>query len=223
MILLCLQTTSAFAQRDYDKDILNFGVKVGLNALSTTKYNMYYDDQLQDNKLYKNTNGYLANVFLRVNLDHFFFQPELEYNTFSQELKYSFPTEAYVASSFEQNTLDIKGNTLNTYGLVGYNFVKNGPYLFNVYTGICLTSVFQTSYHLNDDTKFTDKEDSYNFGGVIGFSFNISMVHFDIRYKLNGPNTNLDFSGIDGFPEEQKPFKIKKNENQLSFSCGVMF
>lgn len=221
--MLCLQTTSLFAQHSFDNDVFNPGIKLGLNALSTTKYDMHYGEQLLDDDYYRNTNGYIANIFLRVNLDRFFFQPEFEFNTFRQELKYMIPTEGDIRNSFDLNELDIKGSTVNVYSLVGYNFVKNGPYLFNVYTGICFSSVVRTSYELNNELKFTDKDLSYKYGGVVGFSFNVSIVHFDIRYKLNRPNTNLDFSKVDGFPEEQKLFKIKKNENQLSFSCGVMF
>lgn len=223
LIVLCsMSARLAWSQKTYDNDIFNFGVKLGLNALSSTSYKIYFEDSRLDNGKVVNKEGYHINAFARINLDKFFMQPEFEWARYKQNCVFALPISLEENTYEKPQTLNVKENTANVYVLVGYHIVKNGPYIINAYLGGGGRLNYKTKYELRN-TPFTDKDNRYNYSGIIGTSMNIGIIHFDIRYHFNFPNTNIKLSEINGAPDNYKDISFKKNENILSFSCGVMF
>lgn len=211
-----------WSQKTYDNDVFNFGVKIGLNSLTSTSYKVYFEDSKLDVGKVINKNGYLLNGFARINLDRFFMQPEFEWSRYQQECVFAIPISLEENTYENTQTLDMNENAANVYVLVGYHIVKNGPYIINAYLGGGGRMNYKTKYKFRDYS-FTDRDNRYNYSGIIGTSINVGIIHFDIRYHFNFPDTDINLSGINGTPEKYRNISFKKNENILSFSCGVMF
>jgi hypothetical protein len=223
--LLCLiawtgQTAYGQSYRRYDQQVFNWGVRFSLNASAIMHYNGSVDGEELLNETYTNKTGYGFYTFFRVNLDRFFVQPEIGWSQINKELAFTFPPETINPPATK---LAINLQTLNLNALVGYNITRTGPFVFNVITGASIRYKHNVHYDMNVQTDFQDSRNRYNPFGVIGFSTNISAVHFDVRYELSMWNTNIRFSDIPDSPDALQKVVIRKNENIISFSCGVMF
>ena len=214
--------TSHAQQNRYNHHVFNVGLRLGFNALSMNSYQAHIEDLELVNLSYKNQTGYGASLFFRINLDHFFVQPGIEWNLNQQELSFSLPAGEDLWQS--PTKLSIKIKTLSVDALVGYNIIKSGPFLINVIAGPSFQYDYRTNYNMNfTDSGFIDKTPKYNTFGIVGFSVNIAKLHFDIRYGICLFNTNINFSDISNTFESIKDVSIRKSENILSFSCGLMF
>jgi hypothetical protein len=202
---------------------VNFGIKAGVNALSTNYYDPYFGENSLSNGSFTNKNGYLVSAFMRINYDRVFLQPELTWNYYLQECFFSLPIEDTENEYYPETKLDIDSRSLNANILFGYNIIKSNPFLFNFYIGTSFKGIYSRDYDTNFGRKFSENEVLLNYTGIVGLSLNISKLHFDMRYELNQSNTNLDLSKIPDFPEKFHGVTLKKNENILSFSCGIMF
>ena len=200
---------------------INWGFKLGLNALSTTSYEAYSGEEILPNSSYVNKNGYLINAFVRFNLQSIFLQPEIAWNNYRRECSFALPAEntnGYLpATSF-----DLNSKAVNVNFLVGYNIVDDRPYLLGFFIGTSFIGTYKTNYSSNID-HFSNDKLRLNYAGILGFYINISNIHFDFRYEFNRPNTNLDFGEVSGSPYSYRSIVLEKNENILSFSCGLMF
>ena len=201
---------------------INWGLNVGINALSSSNFEVYQGDTKLDEASYRNKIGFTGSTFFRFNLGDLFLQPEATYY-YSQE-KISLgqlpDTENYYGSV--RSAFDVSHHSLLVPVLAGYNIIKQGRYLFNVYLGPSFQYHYKTSFN-QMNSKFVDTSPQYSINGIIGISYNISHIFFDFRYMINYPNTNVNFNKIPDSPEFLKDISIKKNENMLSFSCGLMF
>lgn len=218
LIFLFATENQSSAQSKY----LNYGFKVGLNALSTIKYDTYYEEDTTSGSFYTNKNGYVIGAFFRVNYSHLFLQPEVAWNFHQQVCGFMVPSKSK-ADAYLPKSLDINMDALNADLLLGYNIIKNKPFLFDVYVGASLKWTYKIKYEISEEHEYSGKSDILCYAGIIGFSAVISNLYFDFRYELNQPNTNLDFSSIPDIPEDYRGVLLKKNENILSFSVGVMF
>jgi len=201
---------------------VNYGFKIGLNALSTIRYNTFYAGDTTSGGSYTNKNGYLIGAFFRVNYSQLFLQPEATWSYHQQGCGFMIPN-ANNSSTFLLRSLDIDMDALNANLLLGCSIIKNKPYLFDAYIGASLKWTYKIRYKINDEQIYSGKSDFLCYAGIIGFSVNISKLYFDFRYELNQPNTNLDFNKIPGIPEAYRGVFLEKNENVLSFSIGMMF
>jgi len=218
LVFLFVNKNQSFAQFER----VNYGFKIGLNALSTIKYNTYYAGDTTSGGSYTNKNGYLIGAFFRVNYSKLFLQPEATWNYHQQGLGFLIP-DANNSSTFLSRSLDLDMDAVNANLLLGYSIIKNKPYLFDAYIGASLKWTYRIKYKISDQQTYSGKSDFLCYAGVFGFSVNISKLYFDFRYELNQPNTNLDFSKISGIQETYRGVFLEKNENVLSFSIGMMF
>ncbi len=205
--------------RKNEYPVINWGVKVGLNALTSTHYRVYSGENRLDNTSITNKIGYQGSLFLRINLGNFFMQPEISWDYYRESCSFPAPFNGNPA---EIATLDIKNNYAGLNALAGYNIIKDGPYLFNGYIG----SSFKYSYLRNYSvmgSEFKDLDKDYNINGIVGFSIHISKLYLDIRYEVSRPNTDIHFEKVEEAPGYLKDITIEKNENILTFSCGMMF
>ncbi|MDR0866610.1 MAG: PorT family protein [Candidatus Symbiothrix sp.] len=203
--------------------IFNYGLKVGLNAPATTRYSAIFDETPLTNESFHNKTGYDVNAYFRINIDYFFMQPELEWRLLKQNISFSVPAE--LTTDLTSTEFSITAQTANTNVLVGYNIVKNGPFLLGAYIGPSFRCNFNTRY---DDIReihpgFTNKNLQYNIYGAAGFSIIIAKVHFDIRYKIGFLDADIHFNEMEESSETLEKLSLHKRENILSFACGVMF
>jgi hypothetical protein len=218
LIFLFVTTSQSFAQSKR----FNYGFKIGLNALSVIKYNTYYAGNITSGNSYANKNGYLVGAFFRVNYSHIFLQPEMAWNFHRQKCGFMLPNESNTEEYLPQN-MNINMDAVNTNLLLGYNIIKNKPYLFDVYIGTSLKWTYKIKYGITEEYSYFGKSDFFCYAGIFGFSISISKLYFDFRYEINQPNTNLDFSNMLNIPETYRGVFLEKNENILSFSIGMIF
>jgi hypothetical protein len=207
------------SQENYEYPVINWGIKGGLNAISPNYYYPYNRGEEMENGAYDNRVGFFASGFIRINLGSFFMQPELVWNTYNQGLSFDLPDEDMIRDT----NLKLNYNTINLNMLIGYNIIKNGPFLINTYLGTSYKYNYRTDLSIDNKSNYSDTNPHYNYLGIIGLSLNISFAHFDIRYAMNLPDTDLNFNDFSNIPDPFKNVFIHKNENILSFSFGVMF
>ncbi|MDR2691526.1 MAG: PorT family protein [Dysgonamonadaceae bacterium] len=217
LIFLFGTGNQSFAQ----SELLNYGFKVGMNALSPTQYQTYYAGDSTAGS-YINKNGYLAGAFFRINYNRVFLQPEVIWNFHRQQCGFMLP-DTNAENIYLPKTLNINMDAVNTNLLAGYSMIKNKPYLCDIYLGASLKWTYKIKYEITEEHDYSAKSNFSCYAGVIGFSVSISKLYFDFRYEINQPNTNLDFSKILGISDPYQSVFLEKNENILSFSCGIIF
>lgn len=200
----------------------NWGFRFGLNATSVTKYSAYQGNEILTNSSYTNKTGSLLIGFARFNINRVFLQPEVAWNEYHRTCSFAFPIENS-NSYFPSINLNINSKAVNTNFLVGYNIVYNYPFLFGFYFGSSFIGTYGTNYSMGTGKTFTKTGLLLNYSGILGFSINISRIYFDLRYEMSLPNADLAIKDIPDFPEDYQNVKIKKMEDILSLSFGVMF
>ncbi|MDR2682976.1 MAG: PorT family protein [Dysgonamonadaceae bacterium] len=221
--LLILAGTSVSGQEQYsfNRKTVNWGFKIGLNANAIMRLRGMQGEEELMNVSFRNKSGCDITGFFRVNLDRFFMQPEIGWSVLNKDILFSFPSNESYSQS---NELSFHSRIVNANGLIGYNITKSGPFVFNVFTGTSLHYQYDTHFSLlYPKSEHRSMTPVYNAYGVVGFSMNISNVHFDIRYAISVFPSNLDFNTIADKPERLEGVSLQKSENILSFSCGVMF
>jgi hypothetical protein len=224
IIMSFVMGSDCFAQ----KTRINFGAKVGINALSTNYYEPYFEETPLPKGSYTNKNGYLLNAFIRINYDNIFLQPELGWSRYRQNCFFTLPADIatvnHVADERGFSTsLDINSNSLNANILAGYNVIRKAPYLFNFYVGTSFKGIYSRDYVENLSQTFSENEPLFDYTGILGISMNISKLHFDMRYEFYQSDRVFILNKVPDFPEKYRGITLKKTENILSFSCGIMF
>ena len=201
----------------------NFGIRLGLNAVSIKSYEAFTANEVLPNSSYINKNGYMITTFVRFNMKRIFLQPEIEWNECNRTYSFSLPSENNEGYS-QPADLNINSSALNANFLAGYNIVYDYPFLFGIYTGVAFVGNYKNNYSLEFEPNelYIKKDFVLNFTGVLGISINISKIYFDLRYEMGLPN-DLILREIPNFPEKYQNVKIRRTESILSFSCGVMF
>ena len=117
---------------------INFGAKGGFTAslflVSDLSINGTHVEQVQNN--YKI--GYFASLFMRINFDRHFLQPELSYTinrcniTFDKPLPVDNAPEGTLP---EQGSITSSIHSVEIPVIYGYNIIKDGPYSLAVFGG----------------------------------------------------------------------------------------
>lgn len=218
-LLGLLALPSAHAQEEH---AFNWGIRAGLNAMTPiSAYSAHWGDVELENVNIKNKAGFNAAVFTRINLDQFFFQPELCWNTHQEEVSFTIPEG--VGIELKASTIDLDSYSANIGMLMGYNLINNKPYLFNIMLGTSYKYNYMTNFKFDNNMEFSTYKPDYSYLAIVAVSFSIDKFYFDVRYEYNFPNTKIDFGDLDDSPESIKSLKIDKNENIITFSVGVMF
>ena len=200
----------------------DWGIRLGLNATSITSYKAYQADEILTNSSYTNKNGYSITGFARYNFNKMFLQPEISWNEYNRTCSFSLPVEN-TGNYYPPVNLNIHSKTINPNFLIGYNIVKDYPFLFGAFVGISVIGTYRTNYSMEWEQSFSKTGLSLDYSGILGFSINISKIYFDLRYEMTLPNAKLDLKEIPNLPENYQDISIKKTEAILSFSFGVMF
>jgi len=200
----------------------NWGVRLGLNAVSITSYKAYQAGDVLTNSSYTNKNGYLITGFARFNINRIFLQPELSWNDYRRTCSFALPIENSTGY-YPSVDLNIHSQTVNANFLIGYNIVHDYPFLFGIFAGASTMGTYRTDYSMDAGRTFFKNNLLRNYSGILGCSINISKIYFDLRYEMTVPITNFNLNEIPDFPEDYQNISIRRTEAILSFSCGVMF
>lgn len=223
ILMLLLPIISSAQQVHKERIKLNAGLKVGFHAYTynSTSFGIEgyeYDDRIiQSNKI-----GYSVSPFIRISRKRLYLQTETTFSLSNHHFEFKGkPTDDIENDAIPQYTL--KAYSLQVPLLVGYHFVKSGPYLMSFFTGPKANFTFTA--HDEQEFKHFIYEDLHDdirpltFYWEIGLGVSISNFCFDFTYDI-GFNNNT--RGITS-KEQGKIFPAKRTDNQLSFSVGIEF
>ena len=235
VILLMLVALPIVAQqrdlKDYagDKKV-NFGVKGGFNSSMMLISHLSVDGQNISNIQNEYKIGYFASLFMRVNFDRHFLQPELSYNINQCEIHFSAPKSDDLIATPHQYAISSRISCFELPILYGYNFVKEGPYQMAVFGGPKIRYFWdkhsENQYHNFYQTSIKEEMYPLNLSMTMGIAVTISRIFFDFRYDIGLHNISkkLDYSPnklIDVPGDEQ--IRFHRRYNTLSFSLGLYF
>ena len=235
VILLMLVALPIVAQqrdlKDYagDKKV-NFGVKGGFNSSMMLISHLSVDGQNISNIQNEYKIGYFASLFMRVNFDRHFLQPELSYNINQCEIHFSAPKTDDLIATPHQYAISSRISCFELPILYGYNFVKEGPYQMAVFGGPKIRYFWdkhsESQYYNFHQTSIKEEMYPLNLSLTMGIAVTISRIFFDFRYDIGLHNISkkLDYSPnnlIDVPGDEQ--IRFHRRYNTLSFSLGLYF
>ena len=182
--------------------IVNFGVKGGFTAslflVSDFSINGQEIKEVQNN--YKI--GYFASVFMRINFERHFIQPEISYSVNRCNILFDKPQAegAPEDTPLEQASITSSIHSIDIPVIYGYNIIMDGPYSLAV---LNLT---------------------------LGVAITISRVFFDFRYDIGLHNISKKITytspELTPSPGEEIPdneIRFHRRDNVLSFSLGMFF
>lgn len=215
---------------------VNFGVKGGFTSslflVSNFSVNGTAIDEVQNN--YKI--GYFGSLFIRINFDRHFLQPEISYNvnrcniTFEKPLPTGTPPEVFLAESSITSTI----HSIDIPVIYGYNFIKEGPYNLAAFGGPKIRYIqgnrSDVSFENFDQLNIREELRPLNLSLTVGVAVTISRIFFDFRYDIGLHNISKRVSyeaPTNGNPAEgvdpNHEIHFHRRDNVLSFSLGVFF
>jgi len=215
---------------------VNFGVKGGFTSSLFLISGLNVDgvpiEELQNN--YKI--GYFGSLFMRINFNRHFLQPEISYNinrcniTFERPLPARDSTrprsvEASITSSIHSIDFPV---------IYGYNIIKEGPYRLAVFGGPKIRYIRNKKSDITFDNfnqeNIREQLHPFNISFTSGVSVTISRIFFDFRYDIGLHNiskrvTYNTLTDEHNSTDETAKYGIhfKRQDNVLSFSFGVLF
>ena len=207
---------------------VNFGAKGGFTAslflVSDLSINGQRIDQIQNNYQI----GYFASMFMRINFDRHFLQPELSYTINRCNITFDKPLPTDISG-------DIPADTPTDPPVIyGYNLIKEGPYSLAVFAGPKLRFIWDKKSKVTFENFNMDNihEELYPFNVslTLGVAVTISRIFFDFRYDIGLHNISkkitYDMPELQPSPGENMPdqeIRFTRRDNVLSFSFGVFF
>lgn len=234
-ILFMLVALPGIAQqrdlKDYvgDKKV-NFGVKGGFNSSMMLISHLSVDGHNISNIQNEYKIGYFASLFMRINFDRHFLQPELSYNINQCEIHFSAPKTDDLIATPHQYAISSRISCFELPILYGYNFVKEGPYQMAVFGGPKIRYFWdkhsENQYHNFHQTSIMEEMYPLNLSMTMGIAVTISRIFFDFRYDIGLHNISkkLDYSpnNLIDVPDDEQ-IRFHRRYNTLSFSLGLYF
>lgn len=213
---------------------INFGAKGGftssLSFISAFNINGTDIDEVQNN--YKI--GYFASIFMRINFDRHFLQPEISYNINRGNITFEKPQSGNtIAGSIHQEaSITSKIHSIDFPILYGYNIIKEGPYSLAIFGGPKIRYIWgkksEITFDNFDQKNIREKLRPLNLSFTVGTSVTISRIFFDFRYDigLHNISKHVTCDTPDNSLEAEtatNEIRFHRTDNVLSFSFGVFF
>lgn len=215
---------------------VNFGVKGGFTSslflVSNFSVNGVAIDEVQNN--YKI--GYFGSVFMRLNVERHFLQPEISYNINRCNITFekSLPDDAPVGAIPEEASITSSIHSIDIPVIYGYNIIKEGPYSLAIFGGPKIRYIWSRKSEITfenfDQQNIKEKLRPLNLSITAGVAVTISRIFFDFRYDIGLHNISkhvtYDVSSngnINTEADSNNEIRFNRRDNVLSFSFGVFF
>ncbi len=231
LILSCTLMEAQNIMRIENK-MFNVGAKVGFNATFPIINSLSINGQEAEEINMEYKIGYLASFFCRINIERFFLQPGISWSRSEGDIRFTIPQDMTNASSAGEelassNRLGIQTNSIEMPIMVGFNWVKSGPYGLSVMVGPKLKYNYDNAYSLESSTTQIDYANENTPFGVniaAGVGVNIGRLFFDFIYEFGLNQMESEFERIDNpLPETNYDITIDKRTNMMSISLGFLF
>ena len=174
--------------------------------------------------------GYFGSFFWRINMKkHHFIQSEIVYNIAKGSI--SAPRSKEYEDVLADNVL-IKSylHSFNLPILYGYKFIDINPYGMAFFVGPEVSYIWR-KYSKSEYSGFYQQQIAeniypFNAHAVLGLAVNVSNIFFDFRYgiALHNMVKGLQFdSASTTEPYNRQSIVLKRRNNELSFSVGIIF
>lgn len=231
--LVLLPTASARAQDVAQGDSVSgrpfsvsFGVRGGFTSsllrASQFSINEMEVDEVQN--YYKI--GYFASLFMRINLNRHFLQPEVAYSITRCDITFQKPNALEGDMSSIQSSL----HSIDIPLLYGYNIIKEPPYSLAVFGGPKLRYIWSKKSNITfvnfDQPDMRETLYPLNLSLTLGVNVSISHIFFDFRYDIGLRNISklVTYTPyLIGNETDVSRISLQRTENVLSFSLGVLF
>lgn len=205
---------------------INYGIKAGFNStliiLPHLQTNGQSINEVQNN--YKI--GYLGALFMRINFDRHFVQPELSYNISRGDMSFEQPSTKELSIESTLHSIDVPI-------LYGYNIIKEDPYGMAIFAGpkmrFLLNKPSEVEFHNFDGADYSERLRTLTFSATLGVAVTISPIFFDFRYDIGLHNISRRIKSkpteTPSTPENTENIapSYHRRDNVLSFSFGVLF
>lgn len=229
LLLACLSGSAQNILQNYDKPY-NFGVRVGFNSAFPIVQSLMIDNEsVGDYRIHYKV-GYLAAFTFSVNINRFFIQPSVSWYRNNAEIQFDNPflptTNITTQSPEAMLRLSSEINSLEVPILVGYHFVKEGPYAMSFKFGPKAIYHYKSDYSLNSSTISLQHERNnipyaINFVSAVGVS--IGRLFLDFSYEFGLHSVHSDFSYTNTQTGDVGTLYLSQRTNSLSFSLGFLF
>jgi hypothetical protein len=207
---------------------VNFGIKGGFTSslflVSDLVLNGTVIDEVQNN--YKI--GYFGSVFMRINFERHFLQPEISYNI--NRCNITFEKPAAEDAPLEMASITSEIHSVDIPVIYGYNVIKEGPYSLAVFGGPKFRYIWnkksEVTFENFDQQGIKERLRPLNLSFTLGVAVTISRIFFDFRYDIGVHNISRKVTYDDGVVEGDPPadeIRFHRRDNVLSFSFGVFF
>lgn len=208
----------------------NVGVRAGFNSsmFIIDRFTVGGNDIMNIQNNYKV--GYFGAFFCRINLKkHHFLQPEVIYNISNGSIS---AAKTKDNSDYVADNILVKSR-IHTFGiplLYGYKFVDVSPYGMALFVGPKVSYTWE-KYTKNEYSGFYQQGISetihpIRYSAILGLAVNVANVFFDFRYEIGLSNMvksiSYDKAQTEAMYNEQDII-LKRRNNELSFSVGVIF
>lgn len=230
-LLLLIVPFTAMAQSEANntenkkiKTKFNYGIKVGFHAITYNDTEFDIDGYIYNDRIAEsNRIGNSVTPFARVTFNRLFLQTEAAFCITRHNFKFSEtlpdPEVEPIVPSYE-----LKTHCMQIPFMVGYDFIQvDDTYALSVFTGpkVKLTFTSLSDQEFNHFT-YDDLEEQLRPAVLywhLGLGVKISRFFFDFSYDVGISNCTEGITSA----SHDKHFRVKRSDNQLSFSVGTIF
>lgn len=211
--------------------VTNFGFKGGFTSslfmVSDFSINGVRIKEIQNNYQI----GYFGAVFMRINFERHFLQPEISYNINRCNITFAKPEDSQTTNSIgKEASITSSIHSLDIPVIYGYNIIKNGPYSLAIFGGPKIRYIWDRQskviFENFDQQNIHEQLYPLNISFTSGVAISISQVFFDFRYDIGLHNISKQVTYTlpeDTQPGENNEIRFHRRDHVLSFSFGVIF
>ncbi|NDV64538.1 porin family protein [Bacteroides sp. 224] len=212
------------------KPSLNFGMKVGFNSSMYTVSELKIKDVTIDDTQNNYKIGYFASIFMRLNIEDHYIQPEIAYQYSKCQVTFDKLGAQHHELEPDYASISSKLHSIELPVLYGYSIINRNPYGLSVFIGPKFKYLWNKKNKIefeNFDQELEEELRPLNISITAGLAVNISKIFFDFRYEhgLNNISKGISYVHYNQEISEKTASNMtfKRRENVLSFSFGMMF
>ncbi|MDL2213130.1 PorT family protein [Bacteroides sp. OttesenSCG-928-D19] len=206
---------------------VNFGFRGGFNSAMHLVSNLKINNVTIDDTPNTYRIGYLGAVFMRLNFQNHYLQPEISYQISRSEITFDKLGSQHPEVEPDYATIFSKIHSLEVPVLYGYSIVKKGPYGMSVFGGPKLRFLWKNLNEIRfenfDQQNIQEELYPLNIGVTIGVAVNISNIFFDFRYEQGLSNFSKSVTYDNMENKESSHIVFDRRDHIVSFSFGMIF
>lgn len=219
---LCISIADAQELMKQRDRIFNYGIKAGLNSLLLDVESIELSGYDLDNVQPINNVGYSFELLGIINIKRFFIQPSIVWKYSQGDIQFDLLQPPLVGAYDPRITaglLNVEIKSLEVPVMLGYNLIKEKPYVLSVMSG----TKFKYNYDISYSNMWNmENDDNYYLSLYSAVEVIIGRLTFDFGYEhgLNKMRSTFDYMPNSS---DCKPMRLKNRLDGLNMSIGILF